>query len=343
MKKIVSAVLCMLLVFTLFGGSNINLAKAETKVKSIEITSNPDKCAYNLGEGYSTKGMVVVATMSDGTKETVDNSQITSFSGVKLTEGRAFTQEGWKSVELSYKGAKTTYGIAVFDPSKDYYITYDSDGGSKVKAKKIDASTKEFKLPTPTKKGAKFVGWYHSNGNKYTKFIQGMGPSLEFKAKWAYEIIFNANGGTGKMKNGSLDSDYKLPKNGFKKSGYKFVGWSTKKTADASSFYEVGDSAAYINNENRSITLYAQWVKAASYKISYVAVKNVKVPSNAIKKYTAGKTTELPYPTYTGKEDMNFVGYTITINGKKYGTYLEIPPYISGDIKLTPKYVRFEG
>lgn len=346
MKK-TAAILCIILFATLFGGANIRIAEAATKVTSIEIKTLPDQCAYNVGDGYSTKGMVVTAKMSDGTKEIVDNSKITSFSGVELTEGRAFTQEGWKSVELRYGGVKTTYGIAVFDPSKEYFITYKSDGGSTVEAKKIDASTKEFKLPEPTKKGATFLGWYHSNGIKYTKYQPGMGYNIELKAKWGYAIIFNANGGSGKMKNGVLDKSYTLPKNSFKKSGYKFVGWSTKKTADNTSFYAVGDSANYLSDKNKNITLYAQWVKPTTYKISYVSVKGVTVPSDVIKKYTAGKTTELPYPKITIKSDgpmgVIFAGWSITVNGKKYGTFFEIPPYLSGDIKLTPMVVEQEG
>lgn len=162
---------------TLLGGASTRIANATAKVKSIEITTLPERCTYNVGDGYSTKGIVVVAKMSDGTKETIDNSKITSFSGVELTEGRAFQQEGWKSVELRYAGAKTTYGIAVLDPLKEYFITFNSDGGSAVDAKKIDTSTEEFKLPTSTKKGAIFLGWYHSNGTKYTKYQSGMGTN----------------------------------------------------------------------------------------------------------------------------------------------------------------------
>lgn len=337
----------MILFTTLFGANNITISNAAAKVESIEITTLPDQCAYNVGDGYSTKGMIVVAKMSDGKKETVDNSKITSFSGVELSEGRAFTVEGWKAVELRYGGAKTSYAIAVFDPTKEYFITYDSDGGSAVESKKIVASTKAFELPAPTKKGATFLGWYASNGTKYTMYQQGMEPHIQFKAKWGYSIIFNANGGTGKMKNGVLGGDYKLPKNGFKRTGYKFVGWSTKKAADSMTFYQVGDLGAYLSNNNKNVTLYAQWVKPANYKISYVSVKGVKLPSKAIKKYTAGKTTQLPYPTVTivsdGPMGMNFAGWSITIKGKKYGSFFEIPPYMSGDIKLTPIVMQGEG
>lgn len=348
MKK-VKFILLFMLVVALFSAFRANNVSAASKVKSIEIKQLPDKRAYNLGEGYTTKGLVVEATMSDGSKVKVDNSKITSFSGVTLTEGRAFGQAGWKSVELKYEGAKTSFGIAVFDPKQSYYITFDANGGDKVDKIKIDASTKDFDLPKATKKGAKFLGWYHSNGNKYTKYEQGMGPSLEFKAKWAYEITFNANGGTGKMDKGYISDDYKLPKSKFTRKGYKFVGWSTKKTADDSSFYETGDISSNIPSKNKAVTLYAQWVKEKAYKITYVSVKGVKLPSKAITKYTAGKRTELPYPQITNDYPsksvvgVSFIGWKVVANGKDLGVFLDIPPYMTGDLKLTPVVYDLEG
>jgi uncharacterized repeat protein (TIGR02543 family) len=341
MKKIIK-MLSVFVMLLLIGSISTQIVKAETKVKSIVIKTKPDKLAYKVGESYSTKGMVVIATMSDGKKETIDNSLITSFSGVELTEGRPFTKEGWKSVEIRYKGVKTTYGIAVFDSTKEYYITYDSNGGSPLDSNKIDASTKVFKLPVPTKKGSTFLGWYHSNGMKYTKYEPGMGPSLKLKAKWGSAIIFNANGGKGNMKNGVISDDFELPKSGFTKKGYKFVGWSTVKVAtDESNFYEVGAKGSYLAAKNKNVTLYAQWVKTVTYKISYTSVKGVKMPTKAIKKYTAGKVTNLPTANVTGEG--NFAGWMITFNGKKSGPYMEIPPYVSGNIKLTPFVVEFEG
>lgn len=157
-----------------------------------------------------------------------------------------------------------------------------------------------------------------------------------------YAIIFKANGGKGKMSNEILDDAYSLPKSKFKRSGYKFVGWSTKKSADQSSFYDVGASASLLPNENKNVTLYAQWVKSKTYKISYTSVKGVKLPSKAITKYTAGKSTELPYAEitldYPSKSAVGetFAGWKITVNGKNLGTFYEIPPYMEGDLKLTP-------
>lgn len=79
MKK-TAIILCIILFATLFGGTNIKIAEAAAKVTSIEIKTLPDRRTYNIGDGYSTNGMVVVAKMSDGTKETIDNSQIKSDS-----------------------------------------------------------------------------------------------------------------------------------------------------------------------------------------------------------------------------------------------------------------------
>lgn len=315
--------------------------QAEEQVKSIEIKKYPTKCTYNIGEGYTTKGMVVEAKLSNGKKQTVDNSEITSFSGVELTEGRPFEQEGWKGVTIKYKGVETSYGVTVFDPAKDYYIKYNSDGGSKVKSSKLNASTKAFNLPKPTKKGSVFLGWYHSNGQKYTKYEQGMGPNLEFTAKWGHKIIYNANGGRGTMKSGVIKTGYMLPKCGFKRSGYKFVGWGKyKSVTQPNDFYTVGTSSTFVEN-NKGITLYAQWVKPATYTLSY-STKGVKMPKKVLKKYTSGKTTMLPSPDATGYE-MSFMGWKVTKNGKNYGTFTEIPPYMTGNLKLTPVLYKFQG
>ncbi len=188
--------------------------------------------------------------------------------------------------------------------------------------------------------GTHIILWTHPNSTP---------ANANFTFEKEYSIIFKANGGTGKIKNGILSSEYTLPKSGFKRSGYKFVGWSTKKTADSSSFYAAGDPASYIPNKNKNVTLYAQWVNPKAYKITYTNVKGVKIPSKAIKKYTAGKTTELPYPQitndYPSKTEVGtmFVGWKITVNGKNLGTFYEIPPYLSGDLKLTPVVADLQG
>ncbi|MEG0805956.1 MAG: InlB B-repeat-containing protein [Lachnospiraceae bacterium] len=341
MRKI-AGMLCMVLMISLFGGINIGSVHAEAKVESIKVTKFPDKCAYNIGEGFSSNGIVVKAKMSNGKTEVIANSELQFYSGVELTQGRPFEQEGWKPVTVTYKGAKAYFGLAVFDPKKEYSITFDSDGGNKIEAHKIDASTKAFKFPIPTKKGFQFIGWYHSNGGKYSGYEPGMGPNVHLKAQWGHSITYNANGGTGKMKKDITEADYTYPKCKFKKAGYKFVGWSFKKAATGyDNFFLVGARGDYLARGNKNVTLYAQWVKPAKYKISYVSLNGAKLPSNAIRKYTSGKATALPQLDSKGTKF--FEGWKITCKGKTYGPFLEVPPFMTGNIKLTPVYAAFEG
>jgi uncharacterized repeat protein (TIGR02543 family) len=79
-----------------------------------------------------------------------------------------------------------------------------------------------------------------------------------------------------KLKNRSYGKKYKLPANKFKKTGYKFVGWNTKKN---------GTGTAYVPGEEytaqKTITLYAQWKKLTTYAMKYnmngASAKNVQI------------------------------------------------------------------
>lgn len=77
----------------------------------------------------------------------------------------------------------------------------------------------------------------------------------------------------------------------------------------------MGDSGANLSGPMGVATLYAQWVKPASYKISYVAVKGVKIPAKAVKKYTSGEGAKLPIASYKGTG--KFAGWSIAVKGKK--------------------------
>jgi hypothetical protein len=152
-------------------------------------------------------------------------------------------------------------------------------------------------------------------------------------------IVFDANGGKGTMEDGVVSDDYVLPKSKFKKSGYKFAGWSTvNKDPDPTNFYKVGTEGYYLPLPEGSTTLYAIWVKSKKYNISYDLGKGMKL-SKSVKTYTSGKTTKLP----SVKDSDEFNGWMFTINGQEYGPIFEIPAYMTGKIKLKPLMIGFEG
>ncbi len=162
---------------------------------------------------------------------------------------------------------------------------------------------------------------------------------IESFAENGTTIVFDANGGKGTMENGAVSDDYKLPKSKFKKSGYKFAGWCTaKENPNPDNFFKVGTEGYYVNFPDSTSTLYAIWVKSKAYKISYDLGKGMKL-SKSVKTYTSGKATKLP----SIKDSNEFNGWMFTINGQEYGPIFEIPPYMTGKIKLRPLMIGFEG
>lgn len=78
-----------------------------------------------------------------------------------------------------------------------------------------------------------------------------------------YTIEFVANGAkSGKMSRlcCGIDRKTKLPANQFKRQGYKFTGWSTKKNGGGK-IYKDKASIKNLAGKNKTIKLYAQWKK----------------------------------------------------------------------------------
>lgn len=91
-----------------------------------------------------------------------------------------------------------------------------------------------------------------------------------------YTISFNGNGATsGSMGNLSMtyDTPANLPANGFKKDGYKFVGWSTSPNGNVA--YTNKQSVKNLTTQNGgTVTLYAKWEPSNPPEI--IRIKNVQ-------------------------------------------------------------------
>ncbi|MDR0832161.1 MAG: InlB B-repeat-containing protein [Bacillales bacterium] len=85
-----------------------------------------------------------------------------------------------------------------------YIITYHLNGGTGVSDRTYTIETNTFTLPTPTKTGYAFMGWYESSdfsGSIITEISIGSINNKEFYARWSdpitYTITYNLNGGAG--------------------------------------------------------------------------------------------------------------------------------------------------
>ena len=127
------------------------------------------------------------------------------------------------------------------------------------------------------KKGYTFTGWNtkaDGSGKSYknkadgSKLTKTSGKTVKLYAQWKankYTIKYNGNGSTsGKMsakKNCQYGKKYKLAANSYKKKGYTFVGWNTKKNGGGKSYKNKAQVKNLTTKSGGTVTLYAQWKK----------------------------------------------------------------------------------
>ncbi|MBR1416919.1 MAG: InlB B-repeat-containing protein [Bacilli bacterium] len=166
-------------------------------------------------------------------------------------------------------------------------------------------------------------------------------PSVFASTK--YRVKFNANKGTGTTKSVIciVNKKCNLTKNKFKKAGYTFVSWNTKKDGTGKSY----KNKASVKNliKKGTITLYAQW-KKVSYKITYKLDGGKNNKNNPSKFAITTSTIKLKNPTK--------VGYTFNgwYSDKKYKNKItQIKKGTTKNIILYAKwtannyYIKFDG
>ena len=157
--------------------------------------------------------------------------------------------------------------VTVTYQSSGYTITYNTNGGTAV------SSTTRTKLPNPlpttTKTGYTFAGWY-TNSTLTTAAVAGatISSNTTLYAKWTankYTVKFNGNGNTGGSMNDqsfTYGTAQNLTANAFEKYGHTFAGWS--KTSNGSVAYTDGQSVSNLTSTNNgTVTLYAKWTEKA--------------------------------------------------------------------------------
>jgi uncharacterized repeat protein (TIGR02543 family) len=162
--------------------------------------------------------------------------------------------------------------------------------------------------------GYTFAGWNteeDGSGKSYKNKAKVKNLSSKFDdivnlyAQWTpnkYTIAFDGNGSTSgsmsSMKDCKYASSYKLSKNEFKKNGYTFAGWNTKKDGSGKSYSNAASVKKLTSKNKGKVTLYAQWTKS-QYSITYVLNGGTNSKNNP-STYTSGKAVTLKDPTRDG-------------------------------------------
>jgi uncharacterized repeat protein (TIGR02543 family) len=200
----------------------------------------------------------------------------------------------------------------------EYVVHYDANGGT------LQANdglfTKQYSnLPTPVRTGYVFTGWYSSKSDG-TKAENGKNlvskKDHTLYAQWKaikYNIVFDANGGTGKTNKMtcSYDKSYKLTSNAFKaKEGYAFAGWNTAPDGSGIPFANASSIKNLSYTDNDSVVLYAQW-SVLAYIVTFDANGGTS-PSDEI--VVSARYKDLPTPVRNGYV---FNGWYSSKNGGK--------------------------
>ena len=153
-----------------------------------------------------------------------------------------------------------------------YTVTFNSNGGSEVKAQEVENGKTVAKPTNPTRDGYTFGGWYTDSAlTKEYDFKTVVTGNLTLYAKWnkAEEVVtkvtvtFNSNGGS-EVVSQTVDKGAKVTAPGNPtKDGYTFGGWFTDEALTAPYNFE----SAVTDN----LTLYAKWDEVVKvYKIEFV-------------------------------------------------------------------------
>ena len=212
-------------------------------------------------------------------------------------------------------------------------VNYNYNGGSGSVASFTTSCTNQtITLPTATRTGYDFNGWYNAatSGTR----VGGAGDTYEpatspvtLYAQWTkqiYSISFHANGGSGTMANQQADENDKIAKlnaNQFTRDGYAFVGWNTKANGTGTAYADQATDITLTGN----LTLYAQW--AAIVTLNDAGTETTTHPA------TAGGTITL-LDGENACDPYEFVGWT-SVAIADWNEGIEEPALVASPYKPT--------
>ena len=164
-------------------------------------------------------------------------------------------------LESYHHQLETTFTLSKKSCTTTKTVRLDANGGTVSPASKVVTCGSTYgTLPTPTRTGYEFDGWYtrESSGTKVNNTTSvGTNPPTTLYAHWIankYTVTFNANGGTVGMKSRTATYGSKYPAlPAPTREGYSFDGWYTQKTGGT----KVDDNTTVTTAADH--TLYAHW------------------------------------------------------------------------------------
>ncbi len=305
-----------------FTGDSIKLAAAPIR-KGYSFQGWKDKYTsklYAAGADYSeNRGMALEAQWTPKTMLVTFTTATAAASRYRETWGEpyvlpeidpswdGYTFAGWytaksggsKVESTTIVTAETDHTLYPHWTAKTPTVTFSANGGSvSTASKSVTCDAAYGALPTPTRAGYTFDGWYtaQTGGDKVestTKVTNGENHTLY--AHWtAKTVAVTLNYNDGATANGSLNVTYGGKYTGLPapaREGYSFLGWYT-----ATSGGTKVEATTTVTNANAH-TLYARWAQS-TYTVTFNANGGSTVAARRVK--VGERLGTLPTPTRTG-------------------------------------------
>lgn len=249
-----------------------------------------------------------------------------------------YTFKGWKDSDGKAVSEKTKIGASNTTIHADWQInSYTISFVTDTTESSYDNRTVVYnnavgELPTPTKKGYTFLGWY-AGGTRYKDTVKMPASNVTLTAKWQigkYTLSYVTGFDNLTQNDKVLDYDTaygSLPE--LSEEGYTFLGWYTK--ADGGTKVTADDKISDTN-----VKIYAHW-KINQYTLSYDTNTTESVYGATKVDFKSSNT--LPVPTKKGYTFMGWYdGSTLigSIDGGKYTPKDYVMP--AKDVTLTGKW-----
>ena len=270
--------------------------------------------------------------------ETIDGKSVTSIGATAFSMCRSLASIGIPSSVTSIGAwafsecAKITIYCEENSYAKQYAIDHGipyqlkvaytvkfngngADSGSVANQKITYGSKTALSANKFQKKGYSFKGWNtkkDGTGTTYadkadgSKLTKTNGATVTLYAQWTankYTITFNGNGSTSgsmkKLTSLKYGKTYTLTKNSYKKKGYTFKGWNTKKDGSGKTYKNKAEIKNLSAKSGGKVTLYAKWSKT-KYTITYNLNKGKNNKNNPSSYNITTKTIKLKSPTRKG-------------------------------------------
>lgn len=241
--------------------------------------------------------------LSSGINNPLNPSTYTIEDEVTLYDANlaGYTFLGWynsnnekvTSISLGSTGDITLTGV--WNDGNSYTITFDSDGGVLSETHLLVQYNHEYILPTPTKVGYQFTGWYNGYNQIANTGTWTITSDITLIAHWQiiqYTVTYELDGGVLASPNPSsynINSNATL--NNPTKSGYTFIGWfdqnDTKISILTTGF--VGNlvlTARYSEGETFVVTLDPNGGEVSPTQVNVVSGHAYSLPTPSKNGYT---------------------------------------------------------